>query len=262
MDETGSLKGVGSGFLNQAGQLKSKEQLAADDRSVKARANGQATDYASTVTNAFGAVRSQTSAEINRGVSALNVNDDNIKKAQELVSKQVKTAKELKQAIKQEDSDTIEAKQNELAKLQDERNKLAKKIEEDNRAQQESEPIVIKVGNDQKGAVDIKPVNFDSTKVDSTELDQPKEVEQLISDLKDDQASLKTQKQDQKDTRQEIKAAADEADKTISKFQSDAIRSFDEATKAASKIADDIRSGSQQAISNLSVSAVQRLLSA
>ncbi len=260
MDETGKVSGVGQGFFSETGQLKSKEQIIADKGTSSKNPKIDASNFSSSISNAIGSQRSKFQEQANEAVSAVNANEDNLKAAKSITKEQLAAAKDLKKAIKTEDQDAIKSSRKELQRLEKQRQELSQKIQEDNSEQASVRHQTLNFGNQQKGIVEVQAVDFRESSGEIKELDSTKDVEQYIQGLNDDLDSLKAQVKDQKDTKAQVKVAIEEVDRDVQKIQGDAIRSFDEASKTANKIAQDIRSGGLEIFQNVSVSAVQRLL--
>lgn len=267
MDDTNSVAGAGKGFFDKAGQLKSSEQLkteikAAPTKESSASESSEATQFSpQTLDNALGAVRSRFSEDANKAISRINENDKQLKEAQQVVKDELKVARELKDALKSDDTQLAETKRQELAKVQNRRAKLAESIEADQGDQRQDQRRSIQFGNEQKGIVEIKPVEFEASSQKAESLDRPKEVNKLIDDLKEDLDSLKIQRQDLREVRREVKSVVEEVDKQITQIEGDSVRRFEDASKLADKVAQQVRSGAQGAIaSNISAAVTQRLL--
>lgn len=267
MDDSNSIAGAGKGFFDKTGQIKSSEQLKTEIKAAPAEKNSsaqssEATEFSpQTLSNALGAVRSRFSEEANQAISRVNENEKQVKEAQDVVKEQLKVARELKDALKEDDDKKVEVKRQELIKLQDQRAKLAKNIEADQGDQRLEQRSSIKFGNEQKGIVEVRPVEFEASKTDARELDKPKEVNKFIDELKGDLDSLKSQRQDLRDARREVKAVVEEVDKQVTQIEGDNVRRYEDANKLAEKVAQQVRSGSQGALaSNISAAVTQRLL--
>ncbi len=268
MEDSNSVAGAGKGFFEKTGQLKSSEQLKTEIKAAEPAKKNQtapsteATEFSpQTLSNAVGAVRSRFSEEANQAVSRINENEKDVKEAQQVVKDQLKVARELRDAIKAEDDGKIESKRQELGKLQDKRAKLAEKIESDQGEQRLGQRQSLNLGKDQKGIVEIKPVEFEASETDASDLDKVKDVNRFIDELKDDQDSLKVQRQDLREARREVKSIVEEVDKQITQIEGDNVRRFEDATKLAEKVAQQVRGGAQGAVaSNISAAVTQRLL--
>ncbi len=265
MDETGSIKGIGKGFLNESGQIKSRDQLKSEDTKAKKESKSSAanaTDFSATLGNAISSVRSRFREDTNKVISAVNVNDDQLKEAKKITEKQLEAAKQLKTAIKDNDTDAIEARKKELDQLDRKRADLVEQIDRTNTDQKDLSHKKISLGSEQKGIVEVKQVEFKKSDLDTTKIATKDDVNDLIESFKNDLVSIKTQRQDQRETRAEVKEIVNEGEKELASIEKDSLKSYEDASRHAERLASDIRQSSMQVFSNVSVSAVQRLLSA
>ena len=101
---------IGKGFLTAGGSLKTKEQLEQEAAQETSQADHKATAAVSsevskkTIKSALNAVKNSFLAEANRTIENLNRNTDNLKAAKEIVREQLRLARDLKGALKSEDS--------------------------------------------------------------------------------------------------------------------------------------------------------------
>ena len=260
MDETGKVSGVGLGHFTEAGQLKTKEQIAAEKGTSSNNQKIDSSNFSSSISNALGGQKSKFQESANEVISAVNVNEDNLNAAKQITKEEISVAKDLKKAIKADDSDAIKSSRKELLRLEKQRKELSDKIQESNSEQSSVRHKNLSFGNEQKGIVEVQEVDFRASSGEIKDLESAKDVEKYIQGLNDELDSIKVQTKDQKETRVQVKSIVEEVDSEVKSIQSTAIRSFDEATRAASKIAQDIRSGGLEIFQNVSVSAVQRLL--
>ena len=259
-------RAVGQGFFNAAGQAKSKETLAAENKkaeaSLEAKSSGESTPEKDTsVKSALKSVSSRFSEDANSVINVINENDSNLKAAQKNVKAQVSVAKDLKNAIKDGDTEKADKKRAELAALQGERDKIAEKVQADNDARVTERTQSISFGNKPKKLVSIEKVEFQKTNKNQ-DLESAQGVDNLIDSLKNDQASIKSQRTELRETRKEVKQVVNDVRSEISRIEKASVATEQEAQKLADKVASDIvRTGSQQAVvSNVEESVVKSLL--
>ncbi|MBX7137285.1 MAG: hypothetical protein K1X83_04805 [Oligoflexia bacterium] len=263
MEDSG-IKGIGQGFISAKGQLKSKREIQVEDaKQAQTQSKAKETEIVTgdKVSNALAPVRTRFNEQANEVISAVNVNSQNLKEAQKLTKQQIETAKELKSALKDKDTEAIALKREELNKLAEQREALARQVKQDNAEQSDLRRRNLSFGNEQKGVVEVKEVKIQSRSTAADDLKNSGDVNDFIEGLKTELQSVKDQQQAQKDTKTQVKGVLQEVDATLNSIESDSIRSIDEAVKRTSKLAEDLSSSSQALVNNLSVSSVQKLLS-
>lgn len=266
---TGEVGATGKGFLTTTGQVKDRKTLAAEEQqaskkseNVESNNNASESEFSEEkVASAFSSVRSRFSEDVNSVVSVINEDEEDLKQANDNVKKQLKAARELKQAIKEEDQETADAKREELKQLQTERDKLASQIEDNNRERADQRIQSVSFGNKPKAIVKIDKLEFEKSDPNQ-DLESKEGVNNLISNLQDDRTNIQAQRKELREVKKEVKKVVDDVRTEIGKIEKAAIASVDEAEKTANKIANQvIRGGAESSlVSKIDESVVKELV--
>lgn len=265
------IKGVtGQGFFSTQGELKSKEAIreTSAQESSPAAESGQAPIddsgdalTADKITRVFENISGRVSVQTSQLASVANRAEANLSEAAALIKEQLKSAKDLKKAIKDGNTVEADAARQKLQSLQEERTKLAQQIESDNREDDTSRTKNLSVGNQQKGIIQVSAVRVSGGETPRS-LDSVKEVNDFISSLKEDKQSINEQKNKLEATKSKIEVVFTETRKQLSRIESSSIQTFGEADKVAEDIASAItKSGAQSLlVNNINESVAQALL--
>lgn len=253
-----STSSIPAGFLDaQSGRVRSKEELSSADKAAAqkqaeaakaAQNNSDAapTDVVSRADKAISSVQQRVNAQVNSIGDQINNQLDNAKEAERVVKEQINTAKDLKQLVKDNGSDKdIAAAQEKLQKLDTQAKAIEKKISADNQAQAPDRIRSVRLGNETKVTIDVKPVEFKATEAPKG-LDKPKDIDRFIDQLKDSKESLQTQKKNLRETRNEVRDTARAVREEIKGIKKDTLTTLQDAEKLSNKIADQVRAGGQE----------------
>lgn len=262
----GEVEAAGKGFLTAAGQVKDKKTLAAENQEVKKTQSNEsekAVEEDKSVSTAFKSVRTRFDQEVNSAISVVNQDQANLKRAGDNVKEQLKVAKELKEALKNENSEKADKKRAELQVLQEERSAIADQIDADNKRLAPDRNQSISLGNKQIEKIKTEKVRFESQK-EAPKTESVEDVKKLISSLEDDRSEIKVQRQELREVKKQITGAVKEVRKELNSIEESSIRSIEEANTSAKKVASDIvKAGSQSAlVSDIDESIVKELLAA
>ncbi|RMG42179.1 MAG: hypothetical protein D6719_07070 [Candidatus Dadabacteria bacterium] len=258
------ISSVGRGFFTAHGHLKSKEELKLDQRNQTQNSNNSSSAVnqlsGGRVSDVFNSLKTSFLSQANDFISVANRDRKNLKKARSIVKRQLKTARALKDAIKSGDQESADKLRSELQNLSEKRTELAASIKDDNLASAGQRVKNFNRGNKQLGILQLKPVSFaESTKL---QLNTKKEVNNFIAELKDDRDTIKSQLNDLRKVRRELKGFIKQTRQALDSLQSGVIDSFGQATATANSISQAITNSGAQALlaHNLSEESVQALL--
>lgn len=250
----GEVGSVGKGFLSETGELKSKSELAKEDaasrRQPAAEPESPAAD--TSIFTAIGSVRSRFSEKANAIASVINQDEQNLKDAAKAVRAQLVAAKDLKEALKNDDEEAAEKARAQLSVATEKRNELADKIKRDNAAVVADRAKSLSVGNEQLGIARTKPVKLERT--EQEDLDKVKDVNELIRGLRADRESIATQRSDLREVKQDLKTTLEETDSKLSRIQERSIRDIADAENTARDLASRITANGSQALSASKIS--------
>jgi|GEM_PF-2471583 len=239
---------VGQGFFDASGNLKTAEALKKESNTSKTNSTEKAASSAdssdtfnsSTVTNAISAERARFTEQSNTKVSEVNVGSNQVDRGIAVVKDQLKAAKELKSAIKEDDTEKADAARSKLAVLAKERDALADEISTTNREAGPSVEKNLRVGNRSVGPAVTVP-RAQLTKSSTSELQSTQDVNKLIDSVKGDLDGLKAQKQEFKSARSDLKEAIGAGRAEIDKVEEGSIRTISAAESKAELVASAIR---------------------
>ena len=244
----------GNGFFSAAGDLKSKEQLTTDTKSTEKSGSTQASsqisssdaasaEFSDQVGDSIGKVQGKFIEKSNDIINVIHIDEQNINKAEKVVKEQINTAKDLKAAIKDGDSDKADKLREKLSKLSEKRNELVADIKKDNSDVLTSRTKNLSLGNEQKGIISTKEVKF--SKTEESDLSSAKGVNEFIQSLKTDKAQLDVQRKDVREKKQEVKEIINDTKKQLGAIKKNALDTFEKASGAVDKIATKISQGGQ-----------------
>jgi hypothetical protein len=249
----------GNGFFSAAGDLKSKEQLTTDTKSTDKSGASQSSnqtgssqtsssdaasaEFSGQVGDAIGKVQGRFIEKSNEIINVIHIDEQNINKAEKIVKEQINTAKDLKAAIKDGETDKADKLRDKLSKLSEKRADLVAEIKKDNSEVLTSRTKNLSLGNEQKGIVSTKEVKF--SKSDEADLSSAKGVTDFIQSLKSDKAQLDVQRKDVREKKQEVKEIINDTKKQLGAIKKNALDTFEKASSAADKIASKISQGGE-----------------
>lgn len=241
-DGSSQVRKTGAGFFDSTGKLKSKEDLAREEKAQKSEAASTSDAVKSDVSSsALDSVRQRTYNDVNQ---ALNQNSDarSLAKAQEdLTQKKIDVVKELKK--KSDDEQGTEELKQQYADLEKQQEDLNTKVEAHNRQATEQANQNIRVGNKSYGSFDqIQVTQASSKRVD---LDTDEGLANALSQLKEDKQASTADVKAANAQRADIKEAASQAlddIKSTAAGMDNAISNADVATQVANSTAAAIRS--------------------
>lgn len=263
--EVGATSPVaGQGFLDKSGRIKSRETLAKEDTQKTETKSGNSEDASSvskpTVENALRKVGAQFSQKASAVLDKVNTQDANLKEARSIVKQEIAAARDLKQALKDNDQEKIESSRDTLSTLATQKTALSKRVETDNREVQSSDSV-LNLGNQIRGSIKVEPVKISAENSTKADLTTVAGVNALIGNLQGEREDLKAQQVDVKDARREVRAIINDTERDLSRVQEGAIRSFDEAQSKTNQVAASIRESGPSAVlaQNISSTLIQLL---
>ncbi len=250
----GEVGGVGKGFFNESGELKSKSQISKEDAAQKSKAAPaqQAAVQDTSISTAVASVRSQFTQKANDIISVINQDEDNLKAAQKAVKQQLDAAKDLKAAIKDKDKEQIQIAQEKYEKAAKLRNDLADKIAKDNDRVVADRAKNLSVGNQQIGIVRTEAVKLEKVSADAPR--KLSDVNDVIDGLKSDRAGIIEQRQELRSTKAQVADAIQNTDSQLSRIEERSVRSLQEAQDLADKLNAKIVGNGAQALSASKIS--------
>lgn len=253
----GEVSEVGKGFFNEAGKLKSPEQLAKEtEAQSKSKAKETevietSVDITSDTKSAFRAVRNNFNQQVKEVTTQLDENEQFIEEADKIVKEQLDTARDLKEALRTEDNEKASEARSRLKELDIQRRALSQEIDDKNRERAPERVQSLSLGNSQRGQVKVEEVKL-KPKIES-DFGTTEDVNKFIDGLKTDKASLNDQRVKLQEVQGEVKTIVKDTRAELTQIEGDTIRSIDEAKATADKVATEIKSrGSDFALSTIS----------
>ncbi len=266
-EDISGIKDGSVGFLSKTGELKTKEANreaeAKIDRSAAEPAERAEPQDKTDISKAVESARQRFNQQVNNSATVINNDADNLKAAKSVVKEQIEVARNLKEAISSGDTEKADKLREDFSKLEDKRSVLAEKIEKDNRSVESDRVKNINLGNQQKGRIETKDVDFKAR--EKAKLNDSEAVNQEIERLKSDVTKINDQTDDLRATRQELREISKEGNEHLQAVERDVVRSLEDATKIANDIAGQIRGSTggdliQSSLSRVNPVAVQDLL--
>lgn len=267
-DETGKISGAGQGFFKADGVLKSKEELAADtsQKTSKQSEEPVETTFESDVSNVLSKIENRFVERANSALESVSQQQENLQEARKLINEQLTAARDLKEALKNDDQERAQKLQEQLQELNEKRTELSKRIDLDNRKTATDRNQQLRLGNEEIAKVAIKPVELKSDKnFDAKKIDKAKEADAFIEELKKEKAAVKEQVSELRETKKQITSAVREAKDRIKAIRRNSVSTFEDAQKLTDKIANGIQSAGIKSVedtisSRLTPSLVSRFL--
>lgn len=251
----GEVGSVGKGFFKESGELKSKTELSKEEAAAKrqpAAAPAESPAADTSIFTAIGSVRSRFAEKANAIATVINQDEQNLKESAKAIRAQLTAAKDLKEALKNGDEETIEQARAKLNEATEQRNQLADKIKRDNAAVVADRAKNLSIGNEQLGITRTKPVELErSAKAD---INNVKDVNELIRGLRSDRESIANQRGELNSVKQELRSTLSETDARLSKLQDQSIRDIADAERTARDLASRIVANGSQALSASKIS--------
>ncbi|RIL11717.1 MAG: hypothetical protein DCC75_01830 [Proteobacteria bacterium] len=248
---------AGLGFLDQNGNIKSKEALAKEEAARSERNKSQETDRVSIqdlAQEGLSRVSARTSAQTNQALNDNSEAEQDLKRAREVVKEQRAVLRELKQEEKELSEEETKKLRDRFGELQKERREIAQKIEQNNKERVEEGPKRIAVGNKQVASFKPPQVKFDEGP--QVDLSSKESIKEGLKDLKADSDSLKEQRVQLRSERAEIVKASRSAQAEIGRISSESasaerpepLRNDEDASKLAQKVRDEILSSGAKSV--------------
>lgn len=260
----GKIEKAGQGFLDQSGNVKSRETLAREEAQAAKKVGTPGKDEGaskSVVGTALERVETEFNRKANSLLDRINKQDENVRRSKKLVDEEIKAAEDLKTAIQANDTAKADASRQKLAELEKERVELSDRIEETNRDVR-SNSGVLSFGNQVKGSVRVSELPVRRRAEESSDLNSAEGAQRLSDRLRTEREGLDREAEKLGDQRKSAGSIFKEVDRQLSQISQDSIRDEERATLSADKLASAIRSSGPSAIFAQSVSdAVSRLLS-
>jgi hypothetical protein len=256
------VREVGKGFITASGELKSKAQLAKEETQVITEDTVEVSpeNAEERLSNAVGNARSRFREQANSVGSVINQDEANLKEAAKAVKEQLAAAKELKAALKDEDAKKTERAQERLAKATERRNEVAEKVERTNSEAVTKRVQNLNVGNEQRGIVKTKAVEFEKREAKKPE--KVEDVNKLIRELKSDRESVTTQRVEARQVKQELREEVSRTEERLATTEANSIRDLRKAEETARALAERIANNQSQALAanKIKESIAQQLL--
>lgn len=242
---TSSIKGTGQGFFSAEGALKSKSELATEEKISKKVDDGAAVveeSFGEKTSSAFQKVESRFLEKANQALSITSETEAQLKEVRKVINKEIDAAQELKSAIKNNDQDAEDKARKKLSLAQEERKLVEEKVDQFNKDKVLERRVNLNLGNEQRSKIEVKEISLSKEEIQS-DADKAKEVQKYIDSLKEEKNSINAQIKEVKGTKEEVGKTIQRVKSDLNSLQKNTISSYEEAAKVADKIAGSIKEG-------------------
>lgn len=247
------IQGAGKGYFSSEGVLKSKSEVANEDKITETKRTEEAAvideSFGKKTDTAFQKVEGRFLEKANQALTIASETESKLREVKQVINKEIKAAKELKEAIKNNNADDEEVARKKLIEAQEQRRVVEEEVEKFNLEKTPERRVSLNVGNSEKSKVEIKEIKLSKSETNqSSDLDRAKQVQAYIDSLKEERSSINQQLKDVKETKEEVGDTVSRVRAELTSLEKNAIASYDEAAKTADKIANSIRQGGQELV--------------
>jgi predicted nucleic acid-binding Zn-ribbon protein len=204
-----------------------KELRQLENKPKPSSAASQSDSVETSVRNGFSNVASRTTGQINSIANTLNQRADDLNSAKKNIQALRKTARQLKSAIKNGDTEKAESLRENFAQLQTKRDEISSRVSENNLRSALDGPQAVRVGNETRASFRFSAIEVEgSSEVDTSSV---KGLKAFLKDSKEDLGSIRSQIQEERGDRKELR----QLNRDIRSERNNIISNSDEQTSSS-----------------------------